>query len=412
MKRIIPFIITILLPVFGFSQADSISYGAGYTNQVWYSFANGEVKTADNTSWDLAFGIGGFNTDIRINDGWGVELYLYPNGDTSAWNTIDTNGLGTWTPRFNSDTSWNVTAFAAANISHPDYGWGVYNSVTHNVEGDSIYIIKLTDGSFKKLKMDLMQGNGDFTFTYADIDGANEVNGLINKPTYASKKNVYYSLTTDSLMDLEPAVTEWDILFTKYNQLQPQGGYYKVSGVLANSERSIAEAREIDLTTVGWFGQDYQSNIGVIGSDWKKFNMTTYKYDIVDSLTYFFVDTNEYVWQLTFTGFAGGATGMTYFNTTQVGILSIDDQITANNNVRLFPNPAIDNVTISIESNEVLNNVALTVYAITGSVMYSQNVSVSGTTNVQIPVSSWQKGMYLVRIGSDENAVVKQLIIQ
>ena len=412
MKRIIPFIITILLPAISFSQADSISFEPGYTNQVWYSFANGEVKSADNTSWDLAFGIGGFNTNIRINDGFGVELYLYPNGDTAAWNTVDTNGLSTWTPRFNSDTNWTVTAFAAANINHPDYGWGIYNSITHNVEGDSIYIIKLTDGSFKKLKLNLMQGNGEFTFSYANIDGSNPISGLINKPLYTTKKNVYYSLTTDSVMDLEPAKKDWDVVFMKYNQLQPQGSYYKVTGVLSNSDRATAEARDVDLSTVGWYGQDYQANIGIIGGDWKSFNMNTFTYDIVDSLTYFFVDTNEIVWQLTFTDFEGSATGVTKFNKTQVGILSVEDKIDASRTISMFPNPAVNNVTLTIETEHAQDNLTIAVYTLTGAIVYTENVTVLGSTNVQIPVSSWQKGMYFVRIGNDKNAVVKQLIIQ
>ena len=412
MKRIIPFIITILLPVIGFSQSESITYGVGYTNQVWYNFANGEVKSADNTSWDLAFGIGGFNTDIRINDGFGVELYLYPNGDTAAWNTVDTTGLSTWKPRFNSDSDWTVTAFAPANLNHPDYGWGIYNSVTHNVEGDSIYIIKLTDGSFKKLKLNFMKGNGDFTFSYADVDGSNPISGLIKKPAYATKKNVYYSLSTNSILDLEPAKKDWDIVFTKYNQLQPQGGYYKVTGVLTNADRTTAEARKADLSTVGWYGQDYQANIGIIGSDWKSFNMSTFSYDIVDSLTYFFVDTNEIVWQLTFTDFEGSTTGVTKFNKTQVGVLSVEDKIDASRTISMFPNPAVNNVTLTIETEHAQDNLTIAVYALTGAIVYTENVTVLGSTNVQIPVSSWQKGMYFVRIGSDKNAVVKQLIIQ
>jgi len=64
MKKIIQFLFAVSIPVIGYSQADSISYTSGYANQVYYSMANGEVKSSDNTSWDLAFGIGGFNTDI------------------------------------------------------------------------------------------------------------------------------------------------------------------------------------------------------------------------------------------------------------------------------------------------------------------------------------------------------------
>jgi hypothetical protein len=412
MKRIIPFIIIILLPVLGFSQADSVSYGPGYTNQVWYNFANGEVHTSDNTSWDIAFGIGGFNTDIRINDGFGVALYLYPNGDTAAWNTIDTNGLQNWTPRFNSDTSWTVTAFADASVSHPDYGWGKYNSTTHEVYGDSIYIIELTDGSFKKIKMGAMATDGTMSFMYADIDGNNETTGVINKLAYTSKKHVYYSLTTDAILDLEPANADWDIVFTKYNQPQPQGGYYKVTGVLMNDGRTVAEARGVDLANTGWYGQDYTTNIGTIGADWKKFNMGTFAYDIVDSLTYFVADTNDMVWQLTFTGFVGSSTGKVYFNTKQVGALSVEKSQLAVNNVSVYPNPAIETFTVSVESEIAQNDLMVTVYSLTGSIVYTEKMAVSGLTNSQISVSNWQKGMYLVRIGNDNNAVVKQLIVK
>ena len=212
-------------------------------------------------------------------------------------------------------------------------------------------------------------------------------------------------------MDLEPAKTEWDIVFTKYNQLQPQGGYYKVTGVLANADRSTAEARDVDLTTVGWFGQDYQSNIGVIGGDWKSFNMTSFKYDIVERLTYFFVDTNDFVWQLTFTGFAGTATGKTYFNTQQVGVLGIANTSLTNVTVNVFPNPAISTVSIAIDGTES-QDLEISVFSLTGQSVYTNTHAISGSKTIEIPVSNWQKGMYLIRLGSDKNALIKQLIVQ
>jgi len=411
MKKLIHFLIAALISTASVAQSDSISYQPGYTNQVYYSFANGEVKSSDNTTWDLAFGIGGFNTDIRINDGFGVELYLYPNGDTADWNNIDTNGLQNWTPRYNSDTSWSVTAFALANINHPDYGWGIYNSITHNVDGDSIYILKLTDGSYKKFKMNAMTVTGEFTFSYADIDGANQVDGSVNKLAYTGKNFVYYSVKTDAVLDLEPMAAEWDVVFTKYMQLQPQGGFYPVTGLLTNKERKTAESRDIDLADADWYGHEYSSEIGIIGSDWKQFNMTSYTYDIQDSLTYFVTDTNNNVYQLTFTGFSGSSTGMTYFNVNKVGNLSVENTTLAVSNISLYPNPAVDFVNISINSDEVLNNVDITVYAITGSVIYQAKENFTGNSSIQIPVQNWRKGMYLIRIGNDENAAIKQLII-
>lgn len=412
MKKHIHVFITLLFPIMGFSQADSISFQPGYTNQVWYSLANGEVKTANNTNWDLAFGIGGFNTDIRINDGLGAELYLYPNGDTADWNTVDTTGLQNWIPRYNSDTSWSVTAFAPANISHPDYGWGIYNSTTHNVIGDSIYILKLTDGSYKKFKMNGMLTTGEFTFSYANVDGSNQVDGTINKLAYTGKNFVYYSAKNDSIMDLEPMASDWDIVFTKYMQPQPQGGFYPVTGVLTNKGRLTAESREIELTDADWYGHDYSSEIGIIGSDWKSFNFSTYTYDIVDSLTYFVSDTmNNNVYQITFTGFAGSTTGMTYFNIQKVGNLSVENTPYSAYNISIYPNPTVDFFRISIDTDKNLNNMDITVYSINGSVKYQTRKNFIGNNSIQIPVHNWQKGMYLIRIGNDENAAIKQLIV-
>ena len=341
-----------------------------------------------------------------------MKLYLYPNGDTAQWNNIDTNGLENWTPRYNSDTSWSVTAFAAANINHPDYGWGIYNSTTHIVEGDSIYILQLTDGSFKKFKMNAMLTTGEFTFSYADLDGSNPIDGTINKLTYSGKNFVYYSVKTDAILDLEPMASEWDIVFTKYMQLQPQGGYYPITGVLTNKDRNTAESRGIDLADADWYGHTYSSEIGIIGGDWKKFNMTTYTYDIVDSLSYFVADTNNNVYQITFTGFAGSSTGKTYFTKTKVGNLSIENTSLAVSSISIYPNPAVDFVTISIQSDKVLNNVDITVFSVTGSIIYQTRENFTGQNLVQIPVKNWQKGMYLVRVGNDENASIKRLIVK
>lgn len=412
MKRIIPFILSIVIPLFSFSQVDSVSYGPGYSNQVFYSFANGEVMSSNNDSWDIAFGTGGFDMDIRINDGFGAKLYLYPNGDTAAWNNIDTNGLQTWRPRYNSDSSWSITAFSGPNISHPDYGWGIYNSTTHEVVGDSIYIIELTDGTIKKLKIDVMATNGVLTFSYADLNGSNAVQGSINKTLYNTKKHVYYSIKSDSIMDLEPVRGSWDIVFTKYQQWQPQGVYYPVTGILTAGGLTVAEARDEDVTQAQWFGQDYTENIGTIGSDWKSFNMNTFTYDITNDLSYFITDTNDVVWQIYFTSFEGSTTGKTVFNVNRMGTLSIEKSNLYANTISIFPNPAINNVTLAIESQEPTNNVNITIYSISGQVVYSQVVNIIDDFNLSIPVSKWNKGVFLVRIGNDANAVIKKLIIQ
>ena len=52
----------------------------------------------------------------------------------------------------NSDTSWNYGAFISTQSNDMfDYGWGVYNIQTHNIVGDSLFIIKTINGNWKKL---------------------------------------------------------------------------------------------------------------------------------------------------------------------------------------------------------------------------------------------------------------------
>ena len=135
-----------------FAQNTEISLNQGYENQSFYSMANGEIVNTQNNNWDIAFSTDAFSSTIRINDGKGVELYTYPLGDTSAWNTFDNNSINILVnPMYNSDTSWELGAFDVNTTNGMDYGWGVYNLATHHIIGDSLFIIKTVDGNWKKL---------------------------------------------------------------------------------------------------------------------------------------------------------------------------------------------------------------------------------------------------------------------
>ena len=411
MKKLLPLILLFVLPVLGFSQADSAVIGSGYIYQTYYSFDNGTVKQS-TSDWDLAFGIGGFNVSIRTNDGHDVKLYLYPKGDVTAWGNVDTTGLSTWTSRVNNENNWDITAFTDPNANHPDYGWGVYNSTTHNVEGDSLYIIQTKAGNFKKLRIDGMYTTGNFEFTYADLDGSNEVSGVVNKNDYTGKNFAYYSIDNNQVLDLEPLAEQWDIVFSKYRAPQPQGGYYNVTGIQTNKYRTSAKAEGVDVNTADWSTQNFVQEIGTIGWDWKSFDRATMSYNITEDLTYFVADTNDHVWQITMTGYKYN-TGTFYFNQTKVANpLNVNDIDLGLNSVSVFPNPATNNFALNIESKIAQNNLIVTVYSLTGSVVYSQNINVLNNITLNVTTADWKKGVYLVRVGNDTNAVVTQLIVQ
>ena len=71
---------------------------------------------------------------------------------------------------YNSMASWEEGAFAAHANGYPDYGWGKYNTITHAVVGDSLFVIKLQDGSYKQLWMVEKGGASVYTFRHADLD--------------------------------------------------------------------------------------------------------------------------------------------------------------------------------------------------------------------------------------------------
>ncbi|MEZ5083046.1 MAG: hypothetical protein R2750_06320 [Bacteroidales bacterium] len=220
----------------GQMQQDSVEMGPGYANDIYYSMQDGFISSVDRKNWDLGFYTSAWSAGIIINDGNGAELYLYPNADTSGWMSVDTTGLSTWTVLYNSVDDCEMGAFNINEKGHPDYGWGVYNTINHDVVGDSLYIIKLMNGSdamYKKLWIERkISIQNTYIFKYADLDGSNEHQETLVATPYTSKNFIYYSLQTNEVLDREPNSDSWDILFTKYNTILEEGSPYIVTGVV------------------------------------------------------------------------------------------------------------------------------------------------------------------------------------
>jgi len=130
---------------------ETITMNAGYANDIYYNLTSGVVSTVPRTNWDIAFQTPSRTSTIIINGGAGIKLFTYPYGDVSSWSSVDISGIDTWKPMNNSDTTWSLGAFERNALGHPDYGWGIYNMLTHDVTGDSLFIIQLADQSYRKL---------------------------------------------------------------------------------------------------------------------------------------------------------------------------------------------------------------------------------------------------------------------
>jgi hypothetical protein len=146
MKKITLNIIGLFFLTSGIAQTtETVSTGAGYSNEVYYSLENGDVSSEARNTWDIAFKVSPSGSSILTNGAMETELYTYPNGDTSNWANLDTAGIGSWDELHNSDSTWDIGAFSKTKSGY-DLGWGNYSPITHYVVADSIYVIKLSDG--------------------------------------------------------------------------------------------------------------------------------------------------------------------------------------------------------------------------------------------------------------------------
>ncbi len=393
---------------------DTVSLGAGYANQVWYSLPNDEQGSSPKNNWDLAFAISGFSSSIHINSANGINLWVYPNGDITAWATVDTTGLSTWAKLYNTDTSWAWGAFDVnANPADPfDMGWGIYNMATHVVNGDSLYIIKLANSEYKKLSIESL-ANGAYTFRFANLNGTGDSTVTITKTDYAGKNFAYYSIQNLNALNREPATDDWDILFTQYTTFIPAA--YTVTGVLHNDGVSVAQADAVAnaATYTNWGAHTFNAEINELGYDWKSFNGAGY--DTKDSLVYFVMQKNGTIWKMIFTGFTGSGTGSFMFSKEMLAAPTAATDIKNNNltNVALYPNPATGNeVSVIFKSAKQNANATIIAYDLTGKICYTEKVNTTNGLQVhKIDVSSFKTGMYVVMVDIEGSKKTQKLVI-
>lgn len=172
MRSILPFI-TAVLPA-ALSAQITVTTGPANAQQSWFNLLDETTITRPLAEWDLAFEInGGFNVGVLVNTAKGMKVYQAPYA-IADWASVDTTGMASsWTELNNSDTSWSHGALNQHLSGEFDLGWGVYNMITHVVEGDSVFIVKQAGGDWRKLRIDAL-ASGAYTFTYAALDGSGE----------------------------------------------------------------------------------------------------------------------------------------------------------------------------------------------------------------------------------------------
>jgi hypothetical protein len=308
-----------------------------------------------------------------------------------------------WAPLHNSDLYWSEGSFNYGAGGHPDYGWGDYNNITHNVIGTKIFVIQFVDMTYKKILIEAMKTNGDFDFKIADLNGNNEVSKTLNKGDYPSENFFYYDAKADSAFSREPDNTTWDLVFTKFDSELSPGVWYPVTGALQNIGIAASEARDVDTTLSKWYDYPTSDSIkNVIGGDWKDyaFSPPPGAWELNDSLTYFVETSNEDIYRIVFKSWEGSATGNFSFAKTLATTIGINEN--SIEELELYPNPAIDKVYIN--TNEA---VSVEIINLNGQVVRTFNSDESES----IDVSGIKSGNYIVIARGQQKVYISKLSI-
>lgn len=400
---------------------DTVSVSAGYVNDIFYSLPNGIVKSEPKDNWDIAFEIGG-QTDLSILANTQGTTKAYQSPFTIAeWATVDTAGLATsWQRLDNDPTTWSVGALNS-NIEAAgwqDMGWGIYdgegvNGPPHAINGDSIFVVKTSSGAWKKLRINRFSA-GKYSFTYADLDGSNEVNDTVAKADYASKNFAYYSLDNSTELDREPASADWDLLFTKYVVIfyTPEPFYQSATGVLQNKGAEAVKVYPTDIATEEYSALTFAPEINTIGYDWKS-HVGGGVYETADSTVYFVKQTNGAIWKIVFTGFGGSADGNYIFTKKLLleatGINDLTNNFTA---LEVYPNPASNNVNLVYNYTDSKTfNTVVNVMDLTGRLALQKEITVQSGLNKEIMnVSNLERGIYLISFPEFGNKTQKLIV--
>ncbi|MUU79421.1 T9SS type A sorting domain-containing protein [Winogradskyella endarachnes] len=416
MKTTLQFLILVLFCSSAYAQETvvNLSMQPSYANQVYYKLSTQTATSFTANSWDIAFlRTSSYNFGMRVNSGIGIEVFEAAN-TAADYNTVDVANEANWTPLYNSETTWSNGAFEQGSAT---YGFGEYNPVTHGVDGTIVFVLKYADGTYRKFINETYAAG--YTFKYATWDASTSTWSTDQTVTIPNTNNPnnkfnYYSLQNNAEVVAEPAISDWDFVFTKYAADYYGDGslYYPVTGTLHSDEVTVAQNDE----PTGMPSNptlSYSTDINTIGYDWKTLN-ASYTYDINSNQAYYVKYSDDTVYRFYFTAFGGSSNGDITFNfenvTNALSIENINDSVSFG----IYPNPSTDKKVNLIYDIDALssNKNEVSIFSITGKKVFQTNLnSNSGFYNTALDLSSLVDGVYVLQFTSGNQSVTKKLIL-
>lgn len=393
---------------------DTVTMGPSYANNIWYSLENDNQAWAPNNNWDLAFStsfsqLNELTTALHFNPKVG-NVYEVLGSSVASFDAIDTVGLHTWTPLFNSELTWSKGALNnTTTLGQFDYGWGSYDAVNHSgINANRVFVIQYLDQSIVKFYINMNFSSSKYLITYADLENTAVETTEIVYSDYDTKNFIYLDLKTGLLIDREPASSTWDFLFTHYptNDYNPP---YLVTGVLQNIHTEVAKVYPIENTADydNWSNASFSEEINGIGWNWKVLN-AQYTYDIEDSTVYFVKTQTGDLWKVIMKEFIGSSAGKFIFSKEKIETASVG-KITGDIGLSLYPNPANEMTKLLVSQAD---QATVTITNNLGQQVFTSFVNGNELQSIALPTANWRNGVYYVSIRLTQGKTVKKLVIQ
>jgi hypothetical protein len=435
MKKILLFLFVTIVSFNSFSQTtDSVTMLPGNALDVYYNLSTGHKDTVRNNNWHIAFSVRKAQPPLKtmqaatvlVNDGRGVDVFR-SNKTVADWNNFDTAGWAKWPQTVNSDSTWDVGALnKIRNFSNPfDYGWGEYDMASKDVTGNQIWIMAISVSPnpnapkmLKKFAVQRIVYDTMWVFTFSNIDGTDSNTVTIKKTDFGNKLFAYYNILSKTVIDREPALNTWDILFTRYKALVTLYGQtlmYPVMGVLHNPIATAAKYVGPDAKTIiPDSSLRFKTNINQLGWDWKYITTTPGSWPIRDSVSYVVKTGMNSYYRIYFTSYYSDQTRQNItFNKTFYSVLTGTESVSQGlQSLLLFPNPANEWVNLELNLNSTVSNLTIEIMDITGRVIKTEKHQASkGVFSAQIETNSLQSGVYFLSVSGNGNRVSKKFIV-
>lgn len=385
------------------ARLDSLSLNNAQSNRIFYSLQNGTVADVIDDNWHIAFSSRPAqfpsntlqSASLRINGSNGVKIYIAPNVTLGNFANLDTTNWRSWRKLNDSDTFlWMGALNRNLDLQNPyHYGWGEYTFANHSVEGDSIHLLQLPNGDFKKMSIIRNQRDTAFIVRYANIDNSNTQDLMIRKRPYRDKNFAYLNLNTNVIHDIEPNRIDWDFTFSAY--------------INENGDKRIGFLLNDGI--VSTVGNNNNSSCNTSSVFFKKMNIIdpvgeeTFFANIDSSKTYC-INSRGNIYSLKITG-VDSLSNKVYIDSKLSQALSINDNETLKNEFSIYPNPSNDFINVNFNSSfpSLIN-----ITDLSGRVMKSiQN----DTKEVKLNITDLPNGSYVLSAQSEKSLFKKLIVI-